>query len=73
MACPYCQSAATVAAPTEAVAEAPTLLGTNYTVRHGGNLARIAPRFGTTVHALVRANHLRDANHIYVGQRLYIP
>ncbi len=62
-------TAATVAAPTEA----PTLSGTYYTVRHGDNLTRIARRYGTTVHAIVRANHLRDANQIYVGQKLYIP
>jgi len=30
-------------------------------------------RYGTTVWAIASANNLPNANHIYVGQRLYIP
>jgi len=44
-----------------------------HTVRRGETLARIARRYGTTIAALVRANGLRNADHIYVGQRLIIP
>jgi putative chitinase len=47
--------------------------GFYHVVRPGENLTRIAARYGTTVHAIVRANHLRNPNRIYVGQRLYIP
>lgn len=47
--------------------------GTSYTVQPGDNLYGIAARFGTSVWALVRANDLRSADFIYVGQRLVIP
>jgi LysM repeat protein len=43
-----------------------------HVVQRGETLARIALRYGTTVSALVRANGLSNANHIYVGQRLRI-
>jgi len=42
-------------------------------VRRGEILATIAARYGTTVQAIVNANGLRNANFIYVGQRLTIP
>lgn len=44
-----------------------------YTVRPGDTLWAIARRFGTTVQALVRANHIADPNLIYPGQVLTIP
>jgi LysM repeat protein len=44
-----------------------------HVVRRGENLTRIAAHYGTTVYAIVRANGLRNANLIYVGQRLVIP
>jgi len=47
--------------------------GSVYVVRRGDNLASIARRYGTTVAALVSANGLRNANVIYVGQRLRVP
>jgi LysM repeat protein len=42
----------------------------SYTVRAGDTLSAIAERFGTTVAALVAANHLANPNLIYVGQVL---
>jgi lipoprotein-anchoring transpeptidase ErfK/SrfK len=41
-------------------------------VQRGETLASIARRYGTSVSALVSANGLRNANLIYVGQRLRI-
>jgi LysM repeat protein len=47
--------------------------GNTYAVRKGDTLYSIARRHGTTVQALVHANALPNANHIYAGQRLIIP
>jgi LysM repeat protein len=47
--------------------------GVIHIVQRGENLTRIAYRYGTTVQAIVAANHLPNPNLIYVGQRLYIP
>lgn len=44
-----------------------------YTVRLGDTLGAVAERFGTTVTALVRINHLVDPDFIYVGELLSIP
>jgi LysM repeat protein len=44
-----------------------------YTVRPGETLSEIAARTGSTVAALAKANHLRDANHLTAGQRLRVP
>lgn len=47
-----------------------------YTVRAGDTLSRIAVKFygdANRWHRIARANHLRDPNHIYPGQRLKIP
>ncbi len=44
-----------------------------HVVSRGETLAAIALRYGTTVQALVQANGLRNANYIWVGQRLIIP
>ncbi len=46
---------------------------TIYVVRPGDTLYAIAARFGTTPHAIGRANSLRNLHRIYVGQRLLIP
>ncbi|MEM6455668.1 MAG: LysM peptidoglycan-binding domain-containing protein [Acidobacteriota bacterium] len=46
---------------------------TRYRVRRGDTLGRIAARHGTTVGALQRANNLRSANRIRVGQVIEIP
>jgi len=50
-----------------------TASGGIHVVQRGEILARIAARYGTTVQAIVNANGLRNANFIYVGQRLRIP
>jgi len=57
---------------TTPVPAAPTT-GTYHTVQPGENLFRIALRYGTSVEALVAANHLSDPNAVRVGQQLLIP
>jgi LysM repeat protein len=64
--------------PTEAPAPQPDSSGSGgdvvkHTVKKGETLAKIADRYGTSVSAIVRANGLRNANQIYVGQKLKIP
>jgi N-acetylmuramoyl-L-alanine amidase len=44
-----------------------------YTVKSGDNLSSIAQRYGTTVATLVKANGIKNANLIRVGQKLTIP
>lgn len=44
-----------------------------YVVRTGDTLSAIALRFGITQDALMRANNIRNANVVYVGQTLIIP
>lgn len=45
---------------------------TRYVVRPGDTLSQIAERLGTTVTALVRANHLPDPDMVRVGQVLQV-
>jgi len=42
-------------------------------VQHGDTLTKIAHWYGTSVQALMHANHLYNPNHLYVGQKLVIP
>ncbi|HEX3014833.1 MAG TPA: LysM domain-containing protein [Desulfobacteria bacterium] len=42
-------------------------------VRRGETLSIIARKYGTTVHAIMAANNLRNPHVIYPGQRLIIP
>lgn len=44
-----------------------------HVVRWGETLESIAYRYGTTVSAIVQANHLANPNYIYAGQVLIIP
>lgn len=44
-----------------------------YVVKGGDTLTAIAHRFGTTVSALARANHLDPARYLLVGARLRVP
>ena len=46
---------------------------TVHVVKRGENLYRIATRYGTTVQAIARVNHIKNPNRIYVGERLIIP
>ncbi len=62
---------ATPAPPTPA--PSPTSGFTTYEVQARDTLYSIARRFGTTVDAIVAANHLVDASQIDVGQVLLIP
>jgi LysM repeat protein len=50
----------------------PPPTGDVYIVQRGDTLASIAARYGTTIAELVKLNHLTNANHIYVGQRLIV-
>ena len=47
--------------------------GTYYYVKHGDSLSVIAARYGVSMRAIMDANGLYNANHVYVGQRLLIP
>jgi LysM repeat protein len=44
-----------------------------YVVQRGDMLSSIAPRLGTSVEALARANGIADLDRIDVGQRLLVP
>jgi lipoprotein-anchoring transpeptidase ErfK/SrfK len=44
-----------------------------HVVRRGETLASIAARYGVSIGRIVQANSLRNANFIWVGQRLVIP
>ncbi len=44
-----------------------------YTVQRGDTLTKIAARYGSSVQAIAQRNGLRNANLIYVAQRLCIP
>ncbi len=63
---PTAASAAPAAAPAQQVD------GFWYTVQRGDNLSRIASWYGTTVHAIMRANGLHTSV-IQPGQVLFIP
>ena len=62
-----------MAAPTQTEAASPQAHYVWYTVQPGDTLSKIAWRYGTTVSALMAANGIANANHIYVGQQLKIP
>ncbi len=51
----------------------PSTCGTYYTVRWGDTLSSIAARYGTTMQAIMYANHITNPNFIYAGMILYIP
>jgi LysM repeat protein len=54
-------------------ATAPTTAPQTHIVVAGDTLIGIASRYGTTVSALVTANHLANPNLIYAGERLTVP
>jgi nucleoid-associated protein YgaU len=47
--------------------------GWTYVVRCGDTLGDIGWRYGSSAWELARANHIRNPNLIYPGQRLWIP
>jgi N-acetylmuramoyl-L-alanine amidase len=62
-------------APTATPSLTPTPVATPqiHVVVRGENLIAIAARYGVTVVAIQKANGIKDAGLIYVGQRLLIP
>lgn len=64
---------AAVVATAAAILPATAHAATTYVVRPGDTLAAVARAHGTTVSALVRANHLASADVIRAGQRLTLP
>ena len=61
-------------APRPTVPASPAPAGDVYhTVQPGENLFRIALHYGTTVEAIVAANHLPDQHSVHAGQKLLIP
>ncbi|MEZ4733932.1 MAG: LysM peptidoglycan-binding domain-containing protein [Caldilineaceae bacterium] len=60
-------------AASAAPAAAPAASGYYHIVKHGETLSHIARYYGVTINALKYANHLSNANYVYVGQKLYIP
>jgi membrane-bound lytic murein transglycosylase D len=53
--------------------KSPHQTGLYYRVRSGDTLGKIAAKFGSSVASIQRANRLRSANRIRIGQRLLIP
>jgi len=51
----------------------PSVAARTYRVRAGDTLLGIASRFGTTVAAITRANHIAHADSLSIGQVLVIP
>ncbi|MFT8323753.1 MAG: LysM domain-containing protein [Oenococcus sicerae] len=49
-----------------------TSTATYYTVRSGDNLSSIASRFGTSYQSIANLNGLKNANYIYVGEKLRV-
>ena len=47
--------------------------GVFHIVKSGENLFRIGKAYDVSHEELVRVNNIRDANHIFVGQRIFIP
>jgi len=44
-----------------------------YRVKSGDSLSEIAQHFGVSVHQLMKANNIHNANRIYAGQVICIP
>ncbi len=63
------------AAPAEAAPAAKKAAcgGCKYRVRKGDTLYSIGMRYGVSVKTLKKCNGIKNANRIYVGQRLWVP
>ena len=59
--------------PAPAPTPSPSTGYITYTVKSGDTLSGIAQRYGTTVATLCSLNNIKNANLIYVGQKLKIP
>jgi len=51
----------------------PRRCGSYYTVQRGDTLLRIGRVYGVNAWSIARANRIYNMNHIWVGQRLFIP
>jgi LysM repeat protein len=51
----------------------PRWCGSYYTVQRGDTLLRIGRVYGVNAWSIARANRIYNMNHIWVGQRLFIP
>lgn len=58
--------------PTPTVSPTPSPTPFEYTVRANDTLSAIAKKYGTTVEALMEANHIADATRINIGTKLII-
>ncbi len=51
----------------------PHRCGSYYTVRRGDTLFGIGRAYGVNAWSIARANRIYNMNHIWVGQRLFVP
>lgn len=61
-----------VTKPNKVVNTIKTAITNTYTVVKGDNLTKIAKKYKTTVKKLVELNNIKDANKIYVGQKIKV-
>jgi LysM repeat protein len=71
--CSGCGASREFAVSVGAGGPAPTVSGTRYVVQPGDSLSAIASRYGTTVSALVAANHLSSPDIVVIGRALVVP
>ena len=67
------RSAPSPAVRTAPAARAPRADDTTYRVRRGDTLYDLSRRYGVTVAALRKANHMGSGSHLAIGQKLTIP
>jgi len=48
-------------------------MSSQYTIKKGDNLTKLAKRYGTTVSQLAKSNNIKDPNLIYAGAKLKVP
>ena len=69
----YAGQSLSVPGTVTAAAASPAAGNRAHVVAPGETLSRIAGRYGTTVQALVKANAIRDPNHVRIGTTLVVP
>jgi murein DD-endopeptidase MepM/ murein hydrolase activator NlpD len=62
-----------VACASQAPAPSRPAQGVYHTVKHGENLYRIGKAYDVSYEELAQINRIKDAGHIRVGQRIFIP